>query len=310
VRATAATRLSSICVAAVLVAACASTEGESEQAPASPTRQTVETTTESRTPKLYPIVWAVGDGDSEARSGAVVDLISSRAPSRFLYLGDVYGPYRRFYDPTWGRLAPITAPTPGEEEWNVTETPRERPPGVPAPGGNPNAYIPYWSRVHGSKQPPYYAFRLGGWEIVSLNSPLLQQGDTRQLDWLAGELSEPGTCRIAFWHHPWQLEGSERPRESVEPLWRLLTGHAVLALNGDSHSMQHWRAISGVMQLVVGTGGHGLTGVRPAPGLVWAQARDFGALQIVLERRRAKFAFVRTDGESLHAGSVRCTPLH
>jgi hypothetical protein len=257
------------------------------------------------------IVWAVGDGDVGRASARVVELVLGGAPDRFLYLGDVYGPYRVFYEPTWGLLKEITAPTPGEEEWGVPETPRrERARGVPSPRGAPNAYAAYWSSVRGAKQPPYYAFRLRGWEILSLNSPLLRTGDESQLVWLRRQLREPGSCRIAFWHHPWRSAAPSGGSERAAAFWRLLRGRAVLVLNADSHSMQHFRPRFGITQLVAGSGGHGLHPLRlHVPGLLWADGRSLGALRIVLSRRRADFSFVTVENSIVHSGFTKCSRL-
>ena len=130
------------------------------------------------------VVWAVGDGaDGSRRAKRLARLIAADRPHRFLYLGDVYErgtarEFRRHYDPVYGALARVTAPTPGNHEW----------------GRRTEGYYPYWRRKKGRLQRPWYAFRL----ILSLNSQASHGPRSAQLRWLRAQLREPGTCRLAF----------------------------------------------------------------------------------------------------------------
>jgi hypothetical protein len=137
-------------------------------------------------------LWATGDGaNGSAQSKAVASMIARDDPDRFLYLGDVYpvgsaGAFRTAYDTVYGSLATKTAPTPGNHDW-----------GLRADG-----YYPYWARKLGHRVRAWYAFDLGGWRILSLNSEAPHGAGSSQLRWLRRELADPGTCRIAFWHRP------------------------------------------------------------------------------------------------------------
>src|SRR5687767_11260444 len=68
------------------------------------------------------VVWAVGDGGTDSREAArVARLIADGDVDRLLYLGDVYpnGTAHDFetnYEPTYGALAALTAPTPGNHD--------------------------------------------------------------------------------------------------------------------------------------------------------------------------------------------------
>src|SRR3954465_10649311 len=97
------------------------------------------------------LVWAVGDGDGGSASAALVRRIQRSRPARFLYLGDVYpnGSARDFvraYAPTFGRLAGLTAPTPGNHDWGAARS----------------GYFPYWRSVKGGGPPQLYPFPPGG----------------------------------------------------------------------------------------------------------------------------------------------------
>ena len=138
------------------------------------------------------IVWAVGDGANgtdDAR--AVAHLMSAKPFDRMLYLGDVYPDgtredFERNYRSVYGHMDEKTSPTPGNHEWHYRE----------------DGYEPYWRDAHGRAIKPWYSFKLAGWEFLSLNSEAPVSPGSPQHRWLLRELSEPGNCRIAFWHSP------------------------------------------------------------------------------------------------------------
>ena len=245
-------------------------------------------------------VWAVGDGaDGSAGAISVGDLIERGSPDRFLYLGDVYteGTAEEFtdhYATVYGPLDQITAPTPGNHEWDKR--------GV--------GYYPYWSGVTGQAVPDWYAFRVAGWQLLSLNSEAAHEEGSAQLRWLKQTLRGtrgPGTCRIAFWHRPLYSAGTNGDQADVEPLWNALEGSASIVINGHDHDMQRHRRRRGIVEFVAGSGGHDLRDVDEAdPRLAFAADQTLGALRLVLRRRRASYAFVALDGTVLDAGTKRC----
>jgi hypothetical protein len=85
------------------------------------------------------VIWAVGDGaDGGAAGRRVVALIADQPHDRVLYLGDVYEngtaeEFTRNYQTTYGRLARVTAPTPGNHDWSNEDS----------------GYAPYWRRQLG-----------------------------------------------------------------------------------------------------------------------------------------------------------------
>jgi acid phosphatase type 7 len=244
------------------------------------------------------VVWAVGDGaNGSAPARALARRIAAERPARVLYLGDVYdegtrSDFARNFAPVYGALVGRMAPTPGNHDW-----PRHQ-----------QGYDPYWARVHGRPTPSFYAFRAGGWQLLSLNSEAPHGAGSKQLRWLRGKLRAPGTCRLAFWHRPRYSAGTHHGDQAdVQPLWSALRGHATLVLNGHEHDLQRFRPRDGITELVSGAGGDGHYAVHPGyPGLAWADARHNGALRLVLRPGRAAYAFVDTRGRTLDAGSVRC----
>jgi hypothetical protein len=243
------------------------------------------------------LVWAVGDGDGGSASGALVRRIQRSRPARFLYLGDVYpdgsaSDFARAYAPTFGRLAGLTAPTPGNHEWGAARS----------------GYFPYWRAVKGSAQPSYYTFRLGGWQVLSLNSETAHGARSAQLRWLRAQLHGGGTCRLAFWHRPRFSAGTVHgDQPDVAPFWRALRGRARIVLNGHDHDSQRLEAVGGITELVAGAGGHGRYPLhRGYRRLAFGDAAHFAALRLRLQPGLARFAFVTSAGRTLDSGRLRC----
>lgn len=242
-------------------------------------------------------VWAVGDGADGGRPARrIARFVAARRPDRFLYLGDVYergtaSDFAAGYAPVYGRLTGVTAPTPGNHEW-----PRR------AVG-----YGPYWRKARGLRPPPYYAFSVAGWRILSLNSQAPHGVGSDQLAWLRQQLRAPGTCRIAFSHRPRWSAGTHGNQPDLAPLRNALVGHARIVLAGHDHDMQRFRARNGLVDFVVGSGGHGHYEVdRSRSDLAWSNARAGGALRLRLRPGVADYSFVRVDGLVLDSGRIRC----
>jgi hypothetical protein len=247
------------------------------------------------------VVWAVGDGaDGGSHAKDVVRRIASGEIDRLLYLGDLYdgggrADFIENYEPTYGHFKRITEPTVGDNDW-----PRRS-----------EGYYPYWRSVRGNRLPPWYAFSVAGWQILSLNSEAPHGPTSRQLRWLAHKLDRTpdfGNCRVAFWHRPrFSAARKYGNNKSFSPFWRALRHRARLVLNGHAHDMQRFAPRGGITQFISGTGGHGLYGLRTGVrGLRFGDDRHYGALRIGLGRGRARFAFVADSGEVLHSGRLGC----
>lgn len=245
-------------------------------------------------------VWAVGDGaDGSTDAKALARRIAAARPDRVLYLGDVYpaGSAQDFathFQPVYDRLVGRMAPTPGNHEWP----------------NHLSGYDPYWRRITGAATPPWYAFRAGGWQFLSLNSEAAHDPHSRQLRWLRRQLRARGTCRLAFWHRPRFSAGTHGDQSDVAPLWRALRGHAALVLNGHDHDLQRLRPIDGLVELVAGAGGHGLYDIdRSYRGLAFANDQLDGAVRIDLRPGRASARFIAVDGRTLDTSTITCRPL-
>ncbi|MEA2227912.1 MAG: hypothetical protein QOF04_1542, partial [Solirubrobacteraceae bacterium] len=242
-------------------------------------------------------VWAVGDGaDGGAAARAVARRIAVGRPDRVLYLGDVYedgtaAEFRDNFASVYGALAPRMAPTPGNHDW-----PEHR-----------RGYDPYWRRVLGRPVPSFYAMRAGGWQLLSLNSEAPHGTGSAQVRWLRRQVTGGGTCRLAFWHRPrWSASTKHGDQPDVQPLWSALRGRAALVLNGHDHDLQRLRPRDGITEFVSGAGGNERYPLRPRADLAFGDDSRFGALRLVLEPGRARYAFIAASGAVLDSGTVRC----
>jgi hypothetical protein len=242
-------------------------------------------------------VWAVGDGGNGSREAKrVAALIAKDHPKRVLYLGDVYehgtaGDFRKRFGTVYGSIASRMEPTPGNHDWPNHAT----------------GYDPYWRAVDHRRVPHRYAFSLAGWRFLSLNSET--PDDRAQLAFARREVARvKGTCLIAFWHRPRINAGEHRAEgPAVDPLWRVVRGHAALVLGGHDHDLQRFRPIGDTTQLVVGAGGRERYHVDTGdPRLAWSNDRVDGALQMRLAPGVARLSFVAANGDVLDRTTLRC----
>jgi acid phosphatase type 7 len=245
-------------------------------------------------------IWAVGDGAGDGpEDDAVAARIAAEGPfDRLLYLGDVYDTgtateFASFYTPSYGRFRSITSPTPGNHEWENRATGYDAywGPGVRQPGGG------HW-----------YSYDLNGWHVVSLSSMESRGAGSPQHRWLQDDLARyPGTCTIAFTHHPRFSAGPDWNTRSLEPLFGALRGHAIALLAGHAHNYQRHHPTRGITQFVVGTGGRRVTDTDDFdPRLAAKNDTVHGALRMRLEPGRLAYEFVPVVGEPFDAGSIDC----
>jgi hypothetical protein len=244
------------------------------------------------------IVWAVGDGaDGGDEAKVLARRIAGSRPDLFLYLGDVYedgtaSDFAHHYAPVYGRLARITAPTPGNHEWDRRA----------------EGYDRYWKRITGRYPPAFYSFSIAGWQVLSLNSEAPHSSNSAQVRWLRRQVREPGTCRLAFWHRPRYSAGTKHgDQEDVAPFWAALRGRARIVLNGHEHDMQRHEARDGITEFVSGAGGRSHYPIDFGySGLAFGNDTDWGALRLDLRPGTAHFAFVTSAGSALDSGTITC----
>ncbi len=243
------------------------------------------------------IVWAVGDGGNGSdEASRVADLIRADRPRRVLYLGDVYetgtaADFREHFASVYGSLVRRMDPTPGNHEWPHHAV----------------GYDPYWRRVKDRRLPHHYAFRVGGWRIVSVNSQTPR--NAQQLAFLRRELAGVKRgCAIVFMHRPRFNAGAHRDEErDVDPLWRALRGRAAILLSGHDHDLQRFRPVGGTTQYVIGAGGRERYDVdEHDPRLAFSRDSTDGALRLRLKPGIARLSIIAVNGDVIDRSTARC----
>ena len=243
------------------------------------------------------IVWAVGDGGNGSDAARTLEGVIARDnPRRVLYLGDVYergtaADFRDRFATVYRGLACRMDPTPGNHDW----------------GNHRVGYDPYWRKVKGRPVPPRYAFSIGGWRVISLNSQTPR--DRGQLAFLRRELVRVnGGCTLAFMHRPRFNAGLHQDQErDVDPLWRLLRGKAAILLSGHDHDLQRFKPVGGTVQYVIGAGGRERYRVNDADRrLAFSDDRTDGALRMRLSPGVARLSIVAANGGVLDRSTVHC----
>jgi hypothetical protein len=208
------------------------------------------------------------------------------------------------YEPAWGSFQARTNPTPGNHEYLTLGA---------------SGYFSYFP------VPAYYAYDLGAnWRVYALDSNIAHDAGSEQYTWLRDDLAaNPRDCIVAYWHHPLFNSGKHGPDLSVKPFWDLLyEAKAELVLNGHAHSYERfarmrpngtWDGISGIREIVVGTGG--------APLSTWgeihplSQARnntDHGVVRVYLNDDFKRYAarFLPIEGKTYtDVVSASCSPV-
>ena len=230
-------------------------------------------------------------------------------PGTFFTLGDNAYPsgtlldYARCYEPTWGRHLERTRPSPGNHDY---ETP------------SASAYFSYFGERAGPPGLGYYSFRIGSWQVISLNSEIAMSPGSAQLAFLRAELAIRSRCTLAYWHRPLFSSGPNGDYPLARDLWRALYEFdADVILSGHDHLYERFAPQDpdgladprrGIRQFVVGTGG-GLpspipTIRRPNSELVFS---GWGVLKLTLGEGSYQWEFVPTAaGALLDSGTGAC----
>jgi hypothetical protein len=276
-----------------------------------------------------PIIAAAGDiacdhvGSSSCQQVGTSDLLLAGAYDAVLPLGDTQyecGSTTEFamgYEPSWGRLKPITRPIVGNHEYFTTG-------GVDCDTtGSAAGYFGYFGPAAGSAGQGWYSYDLGAWHLVALNSNCAKVGGcgtgSPQEQWLRQDLAaSTAQCTLAYWHHPrWSSGGRHGSDASTDALVAALHERgAEIILSGNDHDYERFAPQApdgtpdpsfGMRQFVIGTGGHSLVPFGTA--LPNSEARldtNFGVLQLTLGEGSYGWAFVSTAGSQLDGGSGSC----
>lgn len=209
---------------------------------------------------------------------------------------------RDCYDPTWGRHKARTRPSPGNHDYE-------------AAGAAP--YFEYFGINAGPPGAGYYRYRLGEWQVYSLNSNMSMAAGSPQLQWLERELSaNSSTCTLAYWHHPLFSSGPNGENPFTRSVWRVLYDFdADVVIAAHEHYYERFApqdpdgrrdSARGIRQFIVGTGGANLTfplRLLPNSEMHWS---NHGVLQLALGADSYQWVFYTASGAAADAGSSMC----
>jgi len=200
----------------------------------------------------------------------------------------------------------------------------------PAPGNHEHRtergapYYRFFGRRAGNPDRGYYAYDIGEWRAIVLNSEILVSGEfgprdrEAQEEWLINELrSNRKRCTVAYWHHPRFSSGWHGSDIRMDTWWRILYEHGVdVVLTGHDHHYERFYPLDptgqidtarGIVQFVVGTGGIELRGIsRVQPHSAARIVGRWGVLKLALGREEYRFAFLEPGGRVWDPGSGRC----
>ena len=263
-----------------------------------------------------PVLVGAGDiaectTDADAATARLVEAI----PGSVFTAGDnVYeaasaATFRDCYAPTWGRFKDRTRPAAGNHDW--------------ADGGI-DAYRAYFGAAAGTGDATWYAYDLGTWRVIVLDSDCGQVGgcgpDSTQGRWLANELADhPTACTLAIWHHPRFSSGVHGDANDVAPFWRALyDAGADVVINGHDHDYERFAPQApdgradpsrGIREFVVGTGGAELrTFPRAAPNSELRAALYHGVIELTLHDGSYDWRFLSTTTDFSDSGTAHCHP--
>lgn len=260
--------------------------------------------------------WNGGTGTAtDCRQADVASLVED-SDEAVLLLGDVQYPdgtltqFQTGFGPSWGSLANRMKPTPGNHEYYT-------------PGAS--GYYDYFESLGietGGAGVGYYAFDLGDWTFLSLNSNCsdvpCSAGSAQEL-WLREQLEEARNldrCTLAYWHHPPASSGIHGDTAAVADLWRAfvdLGGDLLLA--GHDHHYERFAPLSadlepdssGPPSWVIGTGGKSLrsvSGTRAGSEKVIDDA--FGLTRFRLAANSFEWEWVGLGNVGSDTGSADC----
>jgi acid phosphatase type 7 len=268
---------------------------------------------------------AACDSDGDELTAAIVDSVlradSAASVEHVVFTtGDnAYpdGSERNFalcFTPSWGdsakRIMKYIRPSPGNHEHAVFGA---------------AAYYEYFGDKAGSPKKGYYSYNVGEWHVVVLNSEIVVndvftlEDRKAQIDWLVEDLkSNPKKCTVAYWHHPRFSSGVHGSDRKIAVFWGPLSDGGVdLIITGHDHHYERFLPMSpagvadsarGMVQLVVGTGGGELRGLRstPVPNSAFRVQGNFGVVKLTLGAEEWRSAFLAVNGRIYDSSGGRC----
>jgi hypothetical protein len=216
--------------------------------------------------------------------------------------------FRDCYGPSWGRHRDRTRPAVGNHDWET---------------GGAAGYIGYFGALAAPDGRTWYAYDLGGWRVIVLDSDCGSVGGcgagSEQERWLRSELvAHPTRCTMAIWHHARFSSGEHGNDGRTDAFWRALyAASAEVIVVGHDHDYERFAPQDpdgragperGIRQFVVGTGGAFLRPFRdPAANSEVRRSDTHGVLRFTLRPDDYDWAFLTVDGGApADSGTARC----
>lgn len=276
------------------------------------------------------VVIGVGDiavcgAQFDEATAAVVDSVvredsAAKVDDAIFTLGDNVYPNgaKVYYDQCWG-------PSWGDPKKRIMREVRPVVGNHDLDNGFGEAYYELFGDRAGPKGKGYYSFDIGEWHIIALNSEIVVnpafsvEARRDQEKWLKDDLaSSRKACTIAMFHRPRFSSGGHAGDIRMTGLWTILYDAGVdLILNGHEHHYERFGpqtpaglrdTVKGITQIIVGTGGAGLTGIRipVQPNSLQRIQGHHGVLKLTLGDGEYQHAFLDTQGRVWDRGAGKC----
>ena len=185
------------------------------------------------------------------------------------------------------------------------------------------AYYRYFGARAGPSFKGYYSYDIGDWHAIVLNSEMIAYGSraerAEQDAWLKEDLREHSRlCTVAYYHKPLFSSGAHGSNNAMRELWETLAESGVdLVINGHEHHYERFLpmnaagavdTLNGMEQIIVGTGGGSLTGIRStlAKNSATRIQGHWGILIAVLGNGEYRTSFLDVDRRVWDASGRRC----
>jgi acid phosphatase type 7 len=212
--------------------------------------------------------------------------------------------FEECFDPSWGAHKDRIRPARGNHEGD--------------------GYLPYFGDAAAPDGETYYAFSIGPWQVIALDSEMCVDdgncdGTSEQERWLEAQLAEDDRpCTLVYFHHPRFSSGRHGSDDTFDGFWRVMfEGDVDVVLNGHDHHYERFAPMrpdgsrddeQGIRQFVVGTGGANLRSAEDAvENSVLRRWGSYGLLRLELLPDAYEWQFVVASGEPFEdAGTGKC----
>jgi acid phosphatase type 7 len=218
----------------------------------------------------------------------------------------------RCFKPSWGdpkkRIMKLIRPTIGNHDYQSQRG---------------AAYYRFFGARAGPAYKGYYSYDVGEWHAVALNSEIVAHGSlyerSQQEDWLRKDLRDHSKlCTLAYFHRPLYSSGAHGASPIMQKFWKILAeGGVDLVLNGHEHHYERFLpmnaagvvdTLNGMEEIIVGTGGGGLTGIRSrvAPNSAVQIQGHWGVLIATLGTGEYRTSFIDIQGDVWDPSARKC----